>query len=598
MATKKRGWLIFLIIFGFFVFMSAMFLLGLRSAFEDRPIVEDETVLQLNLSGLITEHFSRDAFSREFEDASLQMYDILKALQMAKEDSRIEGVYLRIGAVACGWAKAQEIRQALLDFKESEKFVTAFIDYCDEKGYYVALSADEIYLRPQTIFEFNGFAASVPFLKDMLTKVGVTPQINSVGKYKSGGDIYNRDSMSREHREETKALISAISEEVTKIVAAERNLDPLVVADAMNMGLFQAEQAFQMNLVDTLLFETEVLDRIAEKIHGPDSDTEKLKTISVDRYAKVPVDEVGMATTNKIALLYVVGDIMPGSSGTTVMGGRVIGSRSMSRTLAAVRDNEHVKAVVLRIESPGGAGIAADEIWAAVEKLRKEKPVIVTMSDVAASGGYWIAMNCDAIVAQPLTMTGSIGVFTTLFDLSGTYDKLGINWETVKQGEFADMFTEKRPMTEAEWNKLRKLNNDFYWYFVNKVASGREKTEADVHEVAQGRVWMGAAALKHGLIDSLGGLSEALQIAKQKAGLAPEDKTEWLVYPRSRSLLETLFDRFSVKIGPNMVENSEQAVLLRQLPMELRRLLYQIAASMRVRAGEKMALAVDLPVIQ
>ena len=595
--AKKRGWLIFFILFGVFVFFGLMFIFGIMTALENRPIVRKDTVLQFNLSGLITEHFPRDAFGKEFEGASLQMHDIRKALAMARVDERIRGIYLRVTLPQIGWAKSQELRNLLFDFKESGKFVIAFMEFCNENSYYIALAADEIYLQPHSFAEFNGFAAEIPFFKRMFNKVGAEPQVENIGKYKSAGDIYKRESMTPAHREVTQALLGDIFDEFTQAVTGQRGIDKEEFVAALNQGIYDSQGALELNLVDALSYETDVIDLLKKKVFGENSEDRNLQVMSLPRYAKIPYAEVGLGDGSKVALIYAIGAIVSGSGGHDPLMGRNMGSRSIVRYLRSAKKNKSIKAVVIRVDSPGGSSIASDEIWSEINSVRKTKPVVISMSDVAASGGYWISMDADAIVAQPLTITGSIGVVFTLFDLSGTYDKLGIDWETVKKGVHADMLTDKRAMTDEEWQTFKKLTRDVYNVFVQKVADGRNKSWDEIDEIAQGRIWTGAAALNFGLVDSLGGLDVALKIAKEKAGIDLEAQTQWLVYPQPKGLLESVFDRLSIRAAGLLSRNNHDLALFRTLPPETKSILKRIAVMSRVRGGEIMAVAPFIPEI-
>lgn len=598
---KKKGWIILLVSLGVFAIVTtATIIIGLSAAFDNTPYVHRNTVLKLDLSGLVTEHFARDAFGREFEGASMQLLDILKAFEMAKVDDRISGLYVRVSSLSCGWAKAQEIRHAIMKFRESGKFVHAYIEFCNEKGYFVALASDSIYLQPQSICELDGFASEVPFYKRTLNKIGVEPQVSSIGKYKSGGDIFMRDSMTPEHREETEVLLEDVFDTFVTAVCDVRGIEPAVLQALLDDGLYQSEEVAGHDLVDDIKYETDVIAGLKRKVYGESADLQDrhLNMMNVERYAKVPFSEVGLSGENEIALIYAVGTILPGGSGYSPMAGRTLGSASIQSLLAAAGENAEIKAVVLRIDSPGGSGLASDEIWAEIEELRKQKPVVVSMSDVAASGGYLISTHADAVVAQPLSITGSIGVYSTLFDLSGTYDKLGVVWESVKKGRYSDSFTDKRPMTEVEWQRLRKLNEDFYQFFVQKVADGRGKSWDEVHEVAQGRVWMGERAFAHGLVDTLGGIETALAVAKEKAGLDPSAFVNVVVYPRPRSFLESLISRLEVKASRLVLASREELSLIQELPEDAMMILRQLAASAKVRNGEVMLLSPFIPSIE
>ena len=600
MAVRK-GWLIFFIVLGVFVFMSGLFVLGLSALLDTKPVVRDDTVLRVDLAGLITERFARDAFGREIEGARVQMHDLRKALKMAAKDDRIEGVYLRVSNPELGWAKAQEIRQLLHDFKASGKFVVAFIETCDELAYYVALAADELYLQPHSTVEFNGFAAEVPFFKRLFNKVGLRPQVYNIGKYKSAGDVLKRDSMSPAHREVTEGLLASHFEEFVRTVCERRGLVRQEFEQLLDEGIYLADDALKHQLVDTLQYESDVFERLKEKVYGEEatnSRARKLRTIRLDRYARVPAKEVGLGDGEMIALIYAIGGIVSGEGGFSPLLGRSMGAESMTRMLRAARDNRSVKAVVLRVDSPGGSALASDVMWAEIEKLKEKKPVVVSMSDVAASGGYWISMNCDAIVAQPLTLTGSIGVVSGVFDASRTYDKLGIVWETVKKGKHADMPTDKRPLTQEEWEKFKEQTFAIYKTFVQKVADGRGKSWEEVDRIAQGRVWTGQEARAIGLVDSLGGLDAALALAKAEAGLDPETRTQWVVYPRPKGLLESLLERLGGQAALRLAPLAGEASWLRNLSRDTRQALRNLAALASVRRGEALALAWHVPIIR
>lgn len=594
--ARKKGWLIFLVVVGLFMFFGIMFIFGIMTALEDRPVVRKDTVLKFNLSGYVTEHFPRDPFSKEFEGASLQMHDIQKALTMAKVDERIRGIYLRVGSPTLGWAKAQEIRNALHNFKESGKFVTAFMEFCNEKSYYLALAADKIFLQPHSFAEFNGFASETPFIKRMFNKIGADPQVESIGKYKNAADMFKRESMSEPHREATEAHLDDVFEEFAATVCDQRGIDRSQFENKLNQGIYTSDAALDFNLVDSLDYEPAVIEHLKRKVYGQDAGEEqKLRLMSLPRYAKLPYAEVGLGRGNRIALIYTIGGIVSGSGGIDPLMGRNMGSQTIVRYLRTAQNDKRVKAVVLRVDSPGGSSIAADEIWSAIEKVRQKKPVVISMSDVAASGGYWISMDADAIVAQPLTVTGSIGVWSAIFDLSRTYDKLGIDWETVKKGQHADMPTDKRAMTAEERATFREITQRIYDVFVQKVAKARQKSWQEIDEIAQGRIWTGQRALNYGLVDSLGGLDVALGIAKDKAGLAADAEIQLVVYPQAKGLLESVLDKLSVRAGKLLGQSSADWTALKNLPVETKSLLRQFSFMKRVRNGEFMAVAPFIP---
>lgn len=596
--ARNKGWIIVLVILGAFVFFGIAFIFAISTMFDDTPVVRDNTVLKLTLSGLITEKYPRDAFGRELEGASMEMFDIAKALEMAAIDDRIRGVYLRINGPGVGWAKAQEIRQKIFEFKNSGKFVTAFMETGNEKSYYIALAADEIYLQPHSFAEFNGFATQVPFVKETFNKLGAEPQVYNIGKYKSAGDVLKRESMSDAHREATLALLNDVYDEFVTSVCERRDLSRSTFETTLNRGIYLAEEAMEAGLVDGLRYETAIIDLMKEKVYGDeatDGKDRELHTIDARRYAKLPASEVGLGKGDRIALIYAIGGIVSGEGGHDPLFGRNMGSGAIVRMLRSAAETRSVKAIVIRVDSPGGSAIASDVIWAEIEKIKKEKPVIISMSDVAASGGYWISMGADAIVAHPTTVTGSIGVVGAIFNMSGTYDKLGINWETVMKGEHADIFTDKRPLTEEEWETFKENTDSIYDTFVEKVAEGRDMNWDAVHDVAQGRVWTGMRALQHGLVDSLGGLNTALAIAREKAGIDSAASTQWLVFPQPKGFLESLFEKLNVMAARFVKKNNQELALFNRLPNETQALLRDIAIIHRFRAGEALAIPPHVP---
>jgi len=593
----KKGLIIFLLIFGSFMLLSMLFISGLSMLLDSKPIVQKNSVLQIVLGGEITEWYSGDVFSREFEGASLQLHDIRKSLKMAAVDSRIEGVYLRIFSPSLGWAKAEEINRLITEFKESGKFVVAHINFCDEKAYYLALAADEIYMPPQGFTALNGLAAQVPFMKNTYAKLGIKPQVDNIGKYKSSGETYKRETMSAPHQEATEAILSDIYNHFLKEVSSGRGLERSTLESLLAKGVFQAGELKNAGLVDDLKNEADVFEQISKQVHGEASDL-MAKTINAQDYARISAEDIGLGQGEQIALIYAVGTILPGYSGHDPLNGRTLGAESIARAVRAAANNNDVKAIVLRVDSPGGSAQASDQIWAELQKVKSKKPIVVSMSDLAASGGYWISMDADAIVAEPQTLTGSIGVVMTLLNAAETYDKLGINWEIVKTDRHADVPTEKRPLTQVEWQKFKDFNQVIYKTFVEKVAAGREQTLEEIDRVAQGRTWTGLAAFQHGLVDSLGGLDVALGLAKKEAGIAPEANTQWRVYPKPKDFFQSLFERMQIRTGEYFFSQNESLSLINQIPVDLKNTLQRLAFIRFLRNGEALALAVDLPVIQ
>lgn len=597
MARAKTWVIVLLVIFGLFLLFTFSFIWALKSSLEATPTVKRNSVLKINLQGHITEKYPENAISKEIESSEMQMFDIYQALRMAKVDDRIRGIYLRISSPGLGWAKAEEIHDLLEKFKQSGKFVIAFLESSNELSYFTALPADEIYLQPHSVAEFNGFATEVPFFKRTLNKLGINPQVENIGKYKSAGDILKRDSMSPAHREATRAILEDVYEAFVTAVVKRKNLQRQNFEALLDKGIYQSEEAFEAGLVDGLKYENEVQDIIREKIYGAEID-KKVNFIPVQKYARINPKEVGLGRGEKIALVYAIGTIVSGKSEYSPMVGRVMGSQSVVNMLQKASKNRLIKAIIMRVDSPGGSAIASDEIWAEIEKIQKKKPVIVSMSDVAASGGYWISMGSDAIVAQPNTLTGSIGVVGSIFDLSGTYDKIELVWETVKIGSHADIFTDKRPMTPEEWRILKKMIKDTYDTFVQKVAEGRKMSRAEVDKIAQGRVWSGKRAFQLGLVDTLGGLDAAIEIAKQKAGIKKETEVELIAYPKKKSFFESLLSQFNVQVKKYLFHHQRHLALNSFLPDDIRQFIQNSFILRSLSTREILAMEPYIPIIK
>lgn len=510
-----------------------------------RPGAEFERpgILAIDLDGLIVERNPEEFLVAGIEGSRYQLLDLMLGLDRAAEDDRIAGVYLRVASPRMGWAKAEEIRRRLLEFRESGKFVYAYTPFTDELGYYVALAADRIYLLPDAGIEMNGFRVETPFIARMLRKVGLSPQVEAIGAYKTAADLLARENMSDPDREVTTALLEERYSRFVDDVVTTRKIDRERFVAAFDQGVYMARDLVTLGLLDGQAHEAQVQRAALAKARGVEADE-----ISADHVPFHLIDIAEYATALRkprerpagdVALVYAVGAIVMGESGFDPVFGRTIGSSSMVETLQEVA-GEGVDAVVLRIESPGGDALASEEIWAAVVALKEHVPVVVSMGDVAGSGGYYIAAGANAIVAEASTLTGSIGVLGVLFDASALYDRLGITWDLVKTNPAADFPTSTRALTPEERRTFRLIVEDLYRTFVERVAQGRGRPVPEIDRVAQGRVWSGSQAARIGLVDTVGGLGVALALAKEKAGIDPDARVRLHIYPREPTLVERL----------------------------------------------------------
>jgi len=504
-----------------------------------------------------------------FERRQLPLRSLIRGLDQAAQDPDVTGLMLRVGPLATGWARVQEIRAAVARFRRSGKPAYAHVEFCGNKEYYLATACSEIYAVPTAILDVSGLSAEVMFLRKTLDKLGVEAQFEAVGRFKTAPNQLTESGLTGPHREQLDALLDSLHAEYVSAIAEAREKTTIEAQAIIDEGPYDAKRALEAGLVDELLYR----DELEEKL-------EDGRRVSITHYAR-STDGFRLTGRSRLALVYAVGDIVPGESQDGPFGGSgYAGSDTISGALRRARRDDSIEAIILRIDSPGGSGTASDVIWREVSRAREAKPVIVSMGDLAASGGYYIAMAGDAIVAQPGTLTGSIGVFGGKFNLRGLYDKIGVTKEILARGKHAAMFTDYRPWDQSERTKFRELQQAFYEDFVEKAAQGREKTYAEMDSVAQGRVWTGQDALRVGLVDELGGLDTAIRLAKEKAGLGADEEVALVVLPEPKGLLETLLDRSPdglVARLPREIRVALRWARLLALPETLARLPYDLA---------------------
>ena len=463
------------------------------------------------------------------------LQDILSSIQKAKNDGNIKGILLKAEISPNSYAVLEEIRNELINFKKSGKFIVAYGEYMDEHAYYVASIADKIYLHPAGELLLNGFSQQVVYLKGMFDKIGVEPQLIRHGKYKSAGEPLIADKMSAENRQQIEAYMGNLYKHFIAQIAKSRKINEGDLNSIVNeLKVRSANDAVTLKVVDGLKYRDEVEADIKKKLSLEES--AKISFVNLGKMNKVKGNT--SISDNKIAVVYCVGDIMSGSGDD-----ETIGSDRIAETIKKVREDDSYKALVIRVNSPGGSALASDVIWREITLCKKKKPVIVSMGAVAASGGYYIAAPADVIVAQPNTITGSIGVFGLMVNAKELLNnKLGVKIETVKFGEFSDLGSPDRPLTPAEKQVVQNAIDRVYTDFVKRVADGRKLTEAQVDSIAQGRVWSGIEAKQIGLVDEFGGLDRAIEIAVKKAKLS-EHRVVSL--PELKDPLEELFKTMS-----------------------------------------------------
>ena len=513
---------------------------GLASKDKKQEVnVETNSILKLNLNYAIPERTSNNSFKnfnfQTFEsknDAGLD--DVLKNIKKAAADENIKGIYLELGINMNSFATLEEIRNELIDFKKSKKFVVAYGELADQKSYYLCSVADKVYLNPAGELVLNGLSSNVMYLKNMFEKIGVNPELIRHGKFKSAGEPLIADKMSDANREQISSYLGSLYHTMVNGIATARKKQVSEVENIINQLLIQhPEDAVKLGMADGLKYDDEIETEF-KKLIGND---ENLKFVTLEKYSNTP--NVNVSTSeDKIAIIYCDGEIVSGESGDDNMG-----SETIAKAIKKVRLDDKYKAIVLRINSPGGSAMASDVIWREVVLAKKAKPLIVSMGSVAASGGYYIAAPADVIVAEPNTITGSIGVFGLMINAKELLNnKLGINVETVKFGEYADLGSIDRPLTTAERAIIQRGVDRIYDDFITKVAEGRKLKKEQVDGIAQGRVWAAIDAKKIGLVDEFGGLDKAIAIAKTKAKI-----TDYRIinFPEMKNPLETLISDIS-----------------------------------------------------
>ncbi len=488
-----------------------------------------DNFLELRLSGKIVEENTRVGILGKKRPT---MIDLLNEIKRAKEDRSITGIILRIDPLDIGLAKAQEIRDAILDFKESKKSVIAYMEFGENKEYYLASAADKIVLMPTGYLMFTGLNAEVTFIKGTLDKLGIVADLEHIGDYKTASDRLTRKEMSEAHREVINSLLDDMYDQITGDVALQRGWSQEELKSKIDQGPFTASEAYEADLVDTLLFYDQI-DDLVKQIVG-----KRPHRIEDKKYAGRTYYKYSWAIPPKVAVIFATGSIFEGESGRNFLWGDVMGSETIAHAIKAAREDRTIKAIVFRVDSPGGSGIASDVILREILRTRGEKPFIVSMSDVAGSGGYWISCAADTIVSLPGTYTGSIGVISGKVSLEGLYEKIGFPREVIKRGKHADFYTTGRQFTGEEREVVKRQIKEFYDDFVGKVAEGRGMSYQEVDTIARGRVWTGRQAKANGLADELGGMNLALAIAKEKAGIPQDAQVEILTLPKARRWLD------------------------------------------------------------
>ncbi len=553
---------------------------------KSEPSIRDNSVLTLRVAGSLPDYSPDDPFKKYFGGPDQSLTGLVMQFKKAKVDKRIKAILLDINTSGVGWGKAEELRDAITDFRSSGKPVYAYIEFGLNKEYYIATACDKIIVPPPGELFINGLAADVMFFRGSLDKLGIYPDIFQIGKYKSAGDMFTQKQMTEAHREYINSLLDDLYGRYVTTIAQSRHKTPDEVKALIDNAPYSAEKAKEAGLIDETLYRDDV-EKEFKKLLGY-KDTDQFLAVRGSEYRDVSPESLGLNKGERIAVIYASGDIGSGSSQNSPSGEQSIGSDTLAKALNDAAADKSLKAIVLRVDSPGGSGLASDIIWHAVEAANAKKPVVVSMSDVAASGGYYISASAAKIVAQPSTITGSIGVVAGKPVMRGFYDWLGISNEYVLRGKTAGMFRETEKFSDEERAKFEDwIKTTYYNDFVPKVAKGRNKDAQSIDAVGQGRVWTGAQAKDRGLVDEYGGLDKAIEVAKQLAKIPADKGVERVILPYPTTFLQELLSGGSDNSNTQV---EQQRAVFAAMPEDARRALRYMQLMDKMKNGESMLL--------
>jgi protease-4 len=579
-----------LIIFGILGGLILVVILGIVMIWaalrKGEPSIRDNSVLTLRVAGSLPDYSPDDPFKKYFGGPDQSLTGLVMQFKKAKVDKRIKAILLDINLSGVGWGKAEELRDAITDFRTSGKPVYAYIELGLNKEYYIAAACDKIIVPPPGVLFINGLAADVMFFRGSLDKLGIYPDIYQIGKYKSAGDMFTQKEMTDAHREYVNSLLDDLFNRYVNAIAQARRKTPEEVRALIDNAPYNAVQAKDVGLVDEALYRDEVEKQLKTLLGHKETDS--FVAVRGSDYRDVSPESLGLNKGERIAVIYASGEIGSGSSQNSPSGDQSVGSDTVAKALNDAAADKSIKAVVLRVDSPGGSGLASDIIWRAVETTNQKKPVVVSMSDVAASGGYYISASAAKIIAQPSTITGSIGVVAGKPVMRGFYDWLGISNEYVLRGKTAGMFRETEKFSDEERAKFEEwIKMTYYRDFVPKVAKGRQKDAGFIDSVGQGRVWTGAQAKERGLVDEYGGLDKAIEVAKQLAKIPAEKGVQRVILPYPTTFLQELLSGGGENSNTQL---AQQRTMLAALPEDARRAFRYMALMDRMKNGESMLL--------
>ena len=532
---------IFILIFGAVITISSLM--------DTEPIVEDNSYLYISLSGSLAEYEAPDPVEEMLGQTRLNMKKVRDILEKAAVDERINGIVLNLNNFSVGFGKLHELHSYIEKYKESGKKIYAYMEMPGIRDYYTAMACDSIFMAPSGTLFLQGFNAEITFYKSFLKMLGVEAEFMQIGKYKNAPDPYIRDNMSPYQKEVLESILNQYFDDLLSTISEKRGIAVEKVKELINReGAFTAKEAVKYHFVDNLRFKDEITAILKKEDKAiPDR-------VEAADYARIPASSLDIRNKSRIAVINCTGVITSGSDTDDPFYGKTAGSSTLVKDLKKAAKSKSIKAIIFRIDSPGGSALASDLIWKAVKEAAEKKPVIASVVDLGASGGYYITTPVDSFFAASGSLVGSIGIFAGKFNIRGLYDKLKLRSESVRIGDNATLFSIMDPWTKQEKNIIFKIINDFYVDFVQKVADARGQTYEQIDNLGQGHVWTSEQALENGLVDNVGGFYEALKAAKEMAGIDANESVRLSYYPKKKSFFGNILNKVeiiaSVKINP------------------------------------------------
>jgi protease-4 len=532
---------IFILIFGAVITISSLM--------DTEPIVDDNSYLHISLSGSLAEYEAPDPVEEMLGQTHLNMKKVRDILEKAAVDERINGIVLNLNNFSVGFGKLHELHSYIEKYKESGKKIYAYMEMPGIRDYYTALACDSVFMAPSGTLFLQGFNAEITFYKSFLKMLGVEAEFMQIGKYKNAPDPYIRDKMSPYQKEVLESILNQYFDDLLSTISEKRGIAVDKVKELINReGAFTAKEALKYHFIDNLHFKDEITIMLKKE------DKPLPDRIEATDYARIPASSLDIRNKSRIAVINCTGVIASGSDTDDPFYGKTAGSSTLVKNLKKAAKSKSIKAIIFRIDSPGGSALASDLIWKAVKEAAEKKPVIASVVDLGASGGYYITTPVDSFFAASGSLVGSIGIFAGKFNIRGLYDKLNLKSESVRIGDNATLFSIMDPWTKQEKNIIFKIINDFYVDFVQKVADARGKTYEQIDNLGQGHVWTSEQALENGLVDNVGGFYEALKAAKETAGIDAEESVRLSYYPKKKSFFGNVLNKIemivSVKINP------------------------------------------------